>query len=139
MLPIVPQELFVEHRILYYTQNIIKFGFSLSLEYAIFAVVADLHDSEEADKLAIKAKMLLDMEISGRVTTLGSIQASILLGWRECGSEKAGSYCATQSGLNINNFGTNIDPQDFVSSTRMTSEEGEARRLTFWSSFVFDR
>jgi hypothetical protein len=136
MLPIVAQKLFLEHRQLYYTQNIIKYGFSWSLEYAIYAVIAD--NPDKAEHLALKAKMLLDMEISGRVTTLGSIQASILLGWRECGSEKAGHHCATAVGLAVD-FGIHIDPSNFVSTRAMTMEEQEARRFMSWVLFVFDR
>lgn len=137
MLPIVPQQLFIEHRELYFTKGILKYAFSLSLEYAIYSVIADVDAPEHAEQLASKAKVLLDMEISGRVTTLGSIQASVLLGWRECGSHEATHYCATAAGL-TRTLGTNIDPSEFVSTT-LTLEEMDTRRFTYWSFFVFDK
>lgn len=138
MLSIVPQMLFIEHRRIYYEENKVKFAYSLSLEFAIYATVADLLFPDAAEMLACKASMLLDSEIKGKLTTLGSIQASILLGWRECGTENAGHYCAIAAGLTLE-FGTQIDPDDYVSAYPMTQGEAEARRLVFWSFFVFDR
>jgi hypothetical protein len=137
MLEIVPQGLFIEYRRLYFTKGILKYGFSWSLEYAIFAVVADLIDPEQAEYLASKAKLILEAEISCRLTNLASTQASVLFGWREYGSPMAGHYSASAAGL-IRGFGAYYDPSDFV-NTPMTFEEMEARRLMYWSFFVLDR
>jgi hypothetical protein len=137
MLQIVPQQLFIEHRRLYLTEGIPKYGFSCSLEYAIFAVVADLIEPEQSENLALKARLILDEEISLQSMTLASTQASILLGWRECGSPMAAHYSATAAGL-IRDFGAYYDPSDFV-NPRMTFEETEARRHMYWSFIVFDR
>lgn len=137
MLQIVPQWLFTEHRRLYLTEGILKYGFSWSLEYAIFAVVADLIDPDQGDNLASKAKLILGEETSRRLTTLASTQASVLLGWRECGSPMAGHYSVSAAGL-IRGFGAYYDPSHFV-NTPMTFEEMEARRLMYWSFFVLDR
>jgi hypothetical protein len=138
MLPIVPQKKFMEQRRLYYTQHILQYAYSLSLEYAIFAVVCDLVDPAKAEELASKASILLDMEIRGMLTTLGSIQASVLLGWRECGSPKAGHYSAIAVQLAVD-FGIHIDPSEYVSATVMSRDEEEVRRLICWGVFVFDR
>ena len=137
MLQIVPQQLFTEHRSIYLRDGIVKFGFSWSLEYAILAVVADLIEPAQSENLATKAKMILEAEVSGRLTTLASTQASVLLGWRECGSPIAGQYSATAAGL-IRGFGAYYDPSHFV-NTPMMFEEMEARRVMYWSFFVFDR
>ena len=134
---IVPQQLFTEHRSIYLRDGIVKFGFSWSLEYAIFAVVADLIEPAQSENLAIKAKMILEAEVSKGLTTLASTQASVLLGWRECGSPMAGHYSATAVGL-IKGFGAYYDPSHFV-NTPMLFEEMEARRHMYWSFFVFDR
>jgi hypothetical protein len=138
MLSIVPQQLFIEHRRLFYLENKVKFGFSLSLEYAIYALLLDFLRLDVAKKLASKARMLLDMEISGNVPTLGSMQASILLGWWQCGSEKSLHFCTKAVGLAVY-FGINIGPPHSTSFTEMSKEEEEARRLMCWSLFAFDR
>jgi hypothetical protein len=51
---------------------------------------ADLIDPKQTEDLASKARLILDEEISKRVTTLASTRASVLLGWRECGSPMGG-------------------------------------------------
>jgi hypothetical protein len=82
-LPIVGQEKFLEHRCLYYKCMNPQYAFSPSLEYTMFAMVVDVDDPKLACALATKARVLLDMEIQGSLVTLGSIQASVLLGWKE--------------------------------------------------------
>lgn len=137
MLQIVPQQLFMEHRRLYLTEGILKYGFSWSLEYAILAVVADLIDPEISEELAAKAKVILEVEISKQLTSYASTQASLLLGWRECGSPTAGHHSSTAAGL-IRRFQAYYDPCHLV-NTPMMPVQMEARRHIYWSFFVFDR
>ena|SRR5579862_8666218 len=135
MLPLVPQNLFNEQRLLYYATGIVKPAYSLSLEYAIFAFVS--RDLETADLLGLKAKIILDAEITVKMTTLGSVRAAELLGWQECGSDRAGHYCAMEAGLS-NDFGLHRDPSNYL-LTEMATEELEMRRFVAWGFFIFDR
>lgn len=64
MLQIVPKQLFMKHRRLYLTEGILKYSFSWSLEYAIFAVVADFIEPGQSEGLASKARLILDQEVS---------------------------------------------------------------------------
>jgi hypothetical protein len=145
-LTIVPYNVFIKQRCRYHAENITDFNFSLSLEWAIYAVASDLVNPAAAEALASKAKALLDMEISRGVTSLGSIQAGLLLGWRKGGSENVDHYWTIANDLTLDS-GTYIDPSDCTvvdpsdptSPTQMTGEEVEARRFTCWSYFVFDR
>ena len=135
ILPIVSKNLFLQHRRFYYSNSIVHFAFSLSLEYAIYAAVTDVENPRQADILASKAKKLLDTEMSMGLMTLGSMQAGLLLGWRESGSGISGHYCTLSAGLN-KYFLTNTDPDNLGI---FSPEQAHTRRLIHWNSFVFDR
>src|SRR5436190_10475686 len=138
MLPLVLEEVFLEHRRLWYSERTIRYGFSWSLEYAIYACAANLLGWDISRELESKAKLLLNFEQFGGLLTYASVEASILLSWLDCGSDRAGSYSATARGL-IVDFGANIDPSYSLSLHPMTPEEADTRRVLFWKFFVYDR
>jgi len=164
-LPIVLPRLFFHDRKQFCQSNIITGAYSLSLEFTILAYVADVLCPKEtvnptevvdmltgevkmagaqaegvklADALAVKARILLDMESVAGLTTLASIQASVLLGWREAGTEKAGHFAAIAAQL-ATRFGIHLDPTSHGRVKEFSADEVNFRRLIYWGVFVFDR
>ena len=153
----------MSHREECHRKHIVKYAYSLSLEYIIMALIADVlypkctvdqTDVSRAlntnvagarattcklgDALAVKAKILLSMEIAGGLESLASIQTCVLLSWREFGTVASGQYAATAAQLAVH-FGVHLDPTNYGPSTKITNDEVNLRRLICWGVFIFDR
>jgi hypothetical protein len=141
MFPIVFRDQFMQHRNMYYCSETfpLPFGFSPSLEHIILAIASDPFDDELADELAANAKTLVELERRANWVTLGSIQACILIGWREGGSKQAGHYSAMASELTAM-FGMKFDdPFDCTSDSDMQDDEVNTRRAICWGLLIFDK
>ena len=145
MFPVIFRDQFVQHRNLYYEAqtSCLPFSFSLSLECIILAIASDSINYEHGHELEKNAKTLVstlvELERRTNCETLGSIQACILIGWREAGSAEAGHYSAMAGALAAS-FGLKFDdPSNSTSDFAMSDDEANTRRLICWGLNVFDR
>jgi hypothetical protein len=139
MFPIIFRDQFIQHRNEYrkYSTHL-PFAFSPSLECIILAIAFDSSNDERAENLAATAKHVVDLERRAEWLTLGSVQACILIGWRD--AREAGYYSAVASALAGDYFSLKFDdPSDCTMDSEMSYEEINTRRAVCWGLLVLDR
>jgi hypothetical protein len=117
MLPTIVENTFRVHCEMWVTRGAIAHSYSSSLKYAIYSVAAGFLGLPQSEDLAIKAKAILNNEVWRKRRTLGSIQAALLLGGRECGDDRRGFFRGIARDL-IVYFGVHIDPSELNSEAQ---------------------
>ncbi|RMD43822.1 hypothetical protein DV735_g1326, partial [Chaetothyriales sp. CBS 134920] len=99
-------------------------------------------DSETTgDHFFAEAKRLLYQDDEFANAKLCTVQALALMSVREagCGRESKGWVYSGMSFRMAFDLGLNIDPQPINQSSRLSAEDIDARRITFWGCFLFDK
>lgn len=106
------------------------------------AAKADPEDSSTTgDHYFREAKRLLHEDDEFANAKLCTVQALALMSVREagCGRESKGWVYSGMSFRMANDLGLNIDAQPMNESSRLSDEDIDARRITFWGCFLFDK
>ncbi|RMZ87408.1 hypothetical protein DV736_g5360, partial [Chaetothyriales sp. CBS 134916] len=99
-------------------------------------------DSETTgDHYFAEAKHLLYQDDEFANAKLCTVQALALMSVREagCGRESKGWVFSGMSFRMAFDLGLNIDAQPINESSRLSAEDIDARRITFWGCFLFDK
>ncbi|RMZ84821.1 hypothetical protein DV737_g1062, partial [Chaetothyriales sp. CBS 132003] len=99
-------------------------------------------DSETTgDHYFAEAKRLLYQDDEFANAKLCTVQALALMSVREagCGRESKGWVYSGMSFRMAFDLGLNIDAQPINGSSRLSAEDIDARRITFWGCFLFDK
>ncbi|KAI1624684.1 fungal-specific transcription factor domain-containing protein [Exophiala viscosa] len=106
------------------------------------AARADPDDSgTTGDHFFAEAKRLLYDNDEFANAKLCTVQALALMSVREagCGHESKGWVYSGMSFRMAGDLGLNVDAQPMNESSRLTDEDVDARRVTFWGCFLFDK
>ena len=103
---------------------------------------ADPEDSgTTGDHYFAEAKRLLYENEEFANTKLCTVQALALMSVREagCGRESKGWVYSGMSFRMASDLGLNVDAPPMNDSSRLSDEDIDARRITFWGCFLFDK
>lgn len=106
------------------------------------AAKADPDDSSTTgDHYFQEAKRLLYEDDEFANAKLCTVQALALMSVREagCGRESKGWVYSGMSFRMASDLGLNIDAQPMNENSRLSDEDIDARRVTFWGCFLFDK
>lgn len=106
------------------------------------AARADPEDSgTTGDHFFAEAKRLLYENDEFANAKLCTVQALALMSVREagCGHESKGWVYSGMSFRMVCDLGLNVDAQPINEFSRLTDEDIDARRMTFWGCFLFDK
>lgn len=106
------------------------------------AARADPEDSTTTgDHFFKEAKSLLHEDDEFANAKLCTVQALALMSVREagCGRESKGWVYSGMSFRMACDLGLNVDAQPFNEMSRLSDEDIDARRITFWGCFLFDK
>lgn len=106
------------------------------------AARADPEDSATTgDHFFAEAKRLLYEDDEFANAKICTVQALALMSVREagCGRESKGWVYSGMSFRMACDLGLNVDAQPMNESSRLTDEHIDARRITFWGCFLFDK
>lgn len=106
------------------------------------AAKADPEDSSTTgDHYFKEAKRLLYEDDEFANAKLCTVQALALMSVREagCGRESKGWVYSGMSFRMASDLGLNIDAQPMNENSRLSDEDIDARRITFWGCFLFDK
>lgn len=97
--------------------------------------------STTGDHFFAEAKHLLHENDEFGIPKLCTVQALALMSVREagCGRESKGWIYSGMSFRLASDLGLNVDPVSMSDARRFSDEEIDARRITFWGCFLFDK
>ena len=118
--------------------------YSEFLLYAIYAHAAHLSRWPEirsnGDRYFAKARKLLDAECES--PSLATIQALALMGSREAGCGRDTGLGWLYSGMSFRmalDIGLHLSCDELVKDGRISQEEADARSMTYWSIYAYDK
>ncbi|KAI5776297.1 fungal-specific transcription factor domain-containing protein, partial [Geopyxis carbonaria] len=130
-------------RTVYCTPLLVNIMLSLGCHFTTWeSARANPKDSATAgDHFFKEAKRLILEHDEHETPRLTTVQALALMSVREagCGRESKGWVYSGMSFRMALDLGLHLDPRSLKESDALTDEESDARRVTFWGCFLFDK